>query len=512
MVLTESLSAWLRQSFARLVTEQTGLEIRAEEQVSFSTKILARTKALKLPFPEAYYQLLESKTTESLQEWQNLVVLLTNPESFFLRDKSQFNLLKNYIIPELLVRKQNSKTIRVCSAGCSTGEEAYSLAILFKELIPDLTEWNLTILGVDINPVSLKQAKAGIYRSWSFRGVDTSIQQQYFRQIHDRYQIHPQIQQMLEFEVLNLVKDPFPHPASKLKDMDLILCRNVFIYFEQSAIAHVLNKIYHALQPLGYLITGHTELHAQELLRFQTRVFSEALFYQRPDLTLNQLPSASSLNVEPLLPAKNTKPVEREKNTDVRLEQFRLKNQSSTAESIKTQKFPEPTESQLIQRTESLLKKKAYNLALQQLEKALELNSRNPYAHHLMAQILTELDEFTEAIHCCQQAIDLAQSPTAHYYLLAGIFEQQGNIKQAEQILREIIYLEPGSIVASIKLSRIYQQAGYQQQAVSMQELSFATLKQLPADKRIPELNNLTVAELMSELESAGSSGLPVKE
>jgi tetratricopeptide (TPR) repeat protein len=229
-------------------------------------------------------------------------------------------------------------------------------------------------------------------------------------------------------------------------------------------------------------------------------------------LTLNQLPSASSLNVEPLLPAKNTKPVEREKNTDVRLEQFRLKNQSSTAESIKTQKFPEPTESQLIQRTESLLKKKAYNLALQQLEKALELNSRNPYAHHLMAQILTELDEFTEAIHCCQQAIDLAQSPTAHYYLLAGIFEQQGNIKQAEQILREIIYLEPGSIVASIKLSRIYQQAGYQQQAVSMQELSFATLKQLPADKRIPELNNLTVAELMSELESAGSSGLPVKE
>lgn len=486
MQITGSLNPWLRQCFTRLVAERTGLEVREDEELAFNTKIFARTKALKLPFPEAYYQLLESQTVESDQEWQHLAVLLTNPESFFFRDKRQLDLLKKHIIPELIQRKQQSKTIRVCSAGCSTGEEPYSLAILLKELIPNLEEWNLTILGVDINPVSVEKAKAGIYRAWSFRGVDASIQQQYFKPERDRYQIQPQIRQMLDFEVLNLVKDPFPHPHSRLREMDLILCRNVFIYFGKSAIAAVLNKVYQALQPAGCLLTGHAELHAQDVSQFQTRVFSEAIVYQRPDHPLSHLPLPALIKTS--TPAKDS-----EKTTEI---------QSFSAGAIEPFQSSRLTEHELIQRAENLLRQKAYHLAVQQTEKALELNPGNAFIHHLMARILSELDDWEKAIDHCQQAIEIDHSALSSYYLLAGLFERQGKIRQAEQILKQVIQLDSGSIAAYVKLSQIYQQEGDRRQTVRMQELAFAALKPLAANRRIPELNHITVAELTANLES----------
>ena len=281
MSQTESLSVELRQAFIRLIAQHTGLEIRERDRTALSQKIFLRMKALKLLFPLHYYQLLESKTLDSYQEWQKLIIDLTNLESYFFRDKEQFNLLRNHILPELIQRKQDRKTIRICSAGCSTGEEPYSLAILLKELIPNVEQWNLTILGIDINQDALEKAQIGIYRAWSFRTVDPEIKQGYFKLINHQYQIVQPIKEMVKFEAVNLVNDPFPQPNSEMRDFDLIICRNVFIYFDQSAIAKVLDKFYLTLQPLGYLITGHAELHDQNLSQFQTRVFAESLIYQR---------------------------------------------------------------------------------------------------------------------------------------------------------------------------------------------------------------------------------------
>lgn len=283
----QSLSEGLRQAFIRLITKHTGIEIRERDKTALSEKIFLRMKAIKLDIPEIYYQLLNSSTLESNQEWQNLVILLTNIETYFFRDQEQFLLLRNHILPELIERKQNSKTIRICSAGCSSGEEPYSLAILLKELLPDLEQWNLMILGIDINQEALQKAKKGIYRPWSFRRVDREIVQRYFRLTNNHYHLTASIKQMVKFQSLNLVKELFASPDSELRQLDLIVCRNVFIYFESSAIARVLNKFYNALQPLGYLITGHTELYGQNLSQFQTKVFPESVVYQRTDNGIN---------------------------------------------------------------------------------------------------------------------------------------------------------------------------------------------------------------------------------
>jgi len=277
----EFLSAALRQAFIQLIAKQTGLELRERDQFALREKIFLRMNALKLEFPENYYHLLKSTTEDSHKEWQKLVTDLTNIESYFFRDQEQFKLLRNQILPELINRHKHKKTLRICSAGCSSGEEPYSIAILLTELIPNLEQWNLIIFGIDINQVALQKAKTGIYSPWSFRRVDEEIKKKYFRLLNKQYHIEPQIQQMINFLNLNLVKDPFPLQHSELRELDLIICRNVFIYFEASAIAKVLDKFYQALQPSGYLITGHAELYNQNVNQFQTKVFPESLVYQR---------------------------------------------------------------------------------------------------------------------------------------------------------------------------------------------------------------------------------------
>ncbi len=289
MLSTESLSEELRQAFIQLIAKHTGLKLRERDQAALTEKIFSRMKSLKIYFPYNYYQLLESHTIDSHKEWRNLVTLLTNTESYFFRDKQQFTLLRNQIFPELINRKENNKTLRIFSAGCSSGEEPYSLAILLKEIIPDLAQWNLMILGTDINQAALEKAKTGIYTSWSFRNIDVEIKQRYFCLIKNQYYIDRQIKQMVKFLNINLFKDSFPQRNSELKDIDLIVCRNVFIYFEVSAIAKVLEKFYQTLQPSGYLLTGHTELYSQNLSLFQTKVFPESLVYQRRAANLTAL-------------------------------------------------------------------------------------------------------------------------------------------------------------------------------------------------------------------------------
>lgn len=277
----EPLNIELRQAFILLIAKHTGLEIKERDQEALSEKILARTAELKLASPNHYYRLLSSFGTITKQEWLNLATSLTNTDSYFFRDREQFSLLKNRILPELIERKKIIKTLRICSAGCSSGEEPYSLAILLKELIPDLERWNLTVLGVDINQSALQKAKVGEYSAWSFRRVLPEVKQQYFRLLNDKYYLDEQIKKMVTFQVLNLINDPFPASNTAFKEMDLILCRNVFIYFDFAAIANVLNKFCHALQPFGYLLTGHAEVVNQNLGLFHTKVFPESVIYQR---------------------------------------------------------------------------------------------------------------------------------------------------------------------------------------------------------------------------------------
>lgn len=295
---TEPLSPRLKQVLLRLITERIGVVLRKNDQINFQNFILSRVHAMGFTGPEEYYLLLNASTDKGHQEWELLISKITNTESFFFRDKGQFKLLRNYIFPKIIAEKSNSKTLRICSAGCSTGEEAYSIAILLKELIPDLNNWNIKILGIDINAAAIQKAKNGVYRPWSFRGLDKSIQQRFFKENKKIFYINETIRTMVDFQVGNLLDMSFLDPFSNIVDMDLILCRNVFIYFDNSAIETILNRFYNALLPSGYLLVGHTELHGQKSNRFHIKIFEESIAYQRPMNEFTQ-PTSEFLSIKP---------------------------------------------------------------------------------------------------------------------------------------------------------------------------------------------------------------------
>ena len=184
--------------------------------------------------------------------------------------------------------------LKIWSARCSSGEEPYSLAIMVKELIPDLIDWNILILGTDINPESIEKAEQVIYDSWSFRQVEPQIQKQYLHQQKMRWEVDGQIRKLVKFRCMNLFQEAFPNQLSVLHNIDAIVCRNVFIYFNSAAIATVLEKFYQTLNPGGYLIAGHTELHGQNLGQLQPKIFPESVVYQRSENL--QIGSNSGIN------------------------------------------------------------------------------------------------------------------------------------------------------------------------------------------------------------------------
>ncbi|TAN58870.1 MAG: chemotaxis protein CheR, partial [Rhodospirillales bacterium] len=175
-------------------------------------------------------------------------------ETYFFRDQGQIDLLRLRLLPELIRRRQDTKQLSLWSAGCASGEEAYSLAMLVDMLLPERDGWDIKILGNDIDQTALAKARRGLYGQWSFRMVPPALHQRYFQQRGDRWVLDERIRRMVSFRALDLIEGPYP--GGDLRDMDLILCRNVFIYFNPGAVKGVADKLSATLSEGGYLLTG----------------------------------------------------------------------------------------------------------------------------------------------------------------------------------------------------------------------------------------------------------------
>ncbi|MBN2344090.1 MAG: hypothetical protein JXX29_13665 [Deltaproteobacteria bacterium] len=212
---------------------------------------------------------------------QGLVNKLTIGESYFFRNHPHFSALKNEIIPALIQKKEVSRSLKIWSAGSSTGEEPYSLAILLKRDFPMLNNWDVKIIATDINTDFIEKARTGTYTKWSFRGVDNPTIHRYFTERENNtYEIDPLIKQSVSFSRLNLSTIP-NHVEPHLKHCDLILCRNVLIYFQIELATRICETFSDCLNDGGYLMLGHSE--AFPALRDLKTVYSHATYYYRKE-------------------------------------------------------------------------------------------------------------------------------------------------------------------------------------------------------------------------------------
>lgn len=510
MTSTFKISFQLRQAFAESIAQKIGLEIRQVEQDSLAQKIGLRIKALQLAVPEQYYQLLSLPGLASEREWQHLAELLTNNESYFFRDRQQLNLLKNQIFPQLIKQKrqQGNLTLRIWSAGCSTGQEPYSLAIILKELLLDIDAWNLAIFGTDIDLAALNQARAGIYSEWSFRDTEPRIKQQYFELKAGNYQIEPSIRQMVTWKKLNLLSDRFPQLFSNLREIDLIVCRNVFIYFGSNTIGEILAKFYDTLRPSGYLLVGHSELAGQNLSRFQAQIFPQSLIYQRRESSSiasqnDSLPSkakqqpVSQVHKPPINPQRLVTPVQQQVKPQL-IPQLLKINVASAAQAMSAKQDAQ----RLLQQAKHLWQHKQSNLAIKKAEQALVIQPDNISACCLLGKIYLELNQPNLAIAMSDRAAAIDLMNLELNYLLAEIALNQDDLAMAKKILKKILYLDPQSIKAPIELNRLYQQVGDRPRASKMAQQAIKMLQKLPNSQILPTCNNLSVAELIFQLKT----------
>lgn len=452
-------------SFAILLDKQVGWRIAANEQEKIKNILLNRLHILKLGSLESYCTFLQQNNFASQQEWQYLIEKITILESFFLRDKGQFKLLKQQILPDLIHRNRHKKRLKIWSAGCSTGEEPYSLALLIKQLLVDYQEWEILILGTDINSSALEKAKQGIYSRWSLRGVDEDVLQ-YFQKQNDLLLLTPSIKNMVSFQKLNLLTDVFPN--SLITDIDLILCRNVFIYFTPDSIGKVLTKFSQSLSNEGYLITGHGELYQQPLPDLQALLFPESLIYKRsiassvskiepslpqPKPKINFLPQ-----IEAILPLTNTKSVLKEKERVFTKDDFI-----------------------------ELYQQGKYQEIILIAEKNIDLSSHKFDYYYWMAKAYANLGDYVNAEQKLQKALQINDLSCVCHYLLAHIKELQNDSLQAKLLLHKVLFLNNQFIPAYLDLAVLYRHEDNIIKAEKMQSNALKLLKELPKEQYIEE-------------------------
>ncbi len=261
------------------VYQHCGLHFNEDSRYLLEKRLNKRLAHHQLKSFKDYYYLLRYNPNKE-QELNEVVDALTTNETYFFREEFQLKTFTQEILPEIRKRKesQGDRRLRIWSAGCSTGEEPYTIAMLMLEL-PFLQNWQIDIIGTDISHKVLQVARKGVYGNSSFRSTDPAYQQRYFTEVDGKFRIADKVKNLVTISHLNLFDAP---RVALLGKMDIVFCRNVIIYFDPAGKKRVVESFYQRLQPEGFLLLGHSESLMNITNAFALRHFAHDMVYQRP--------------------------------------------------------------------------------------------------------------------------------------------------------------------------------------------------------------------------------------
>lgn len=262
------------------IYDHCGIYFDLNSKYILEKRLSTRMTGLNLSSYYEYYHFLKFNRGRE-QELHDIMDILTTNETYFFRESIQLKAFSDEVIPELIQIKtaRGNRSLRIWSAGCSTGEEPYTIAMLLST-IPELKGWNVEIIGTDISQKVLQQARRAVYGKSSFRATAESDLQRFFHQQDDGYKVNDSIRELVTISHLNLFD---VHRLSMLGKVDLIFCRNVIIYFDQAAKKRVIESFHSALYDGGFLLLGHSESLMNITTLFTLRHFKNDMIYQKPD-------------------------------------------------------------------------------------------------------------------------------------------------------------------------------------------------------------------------------------
>lgn len=250
-----------------------------DAKLEYLAEILrARMAQLRCDGVEHYLRLF-SRLGEGRDELRALALQLTVGETYFFRNPEQFNAVAQCAIPHIQSSRGAWRQLRVLSAGSASGEEAYSLAILMREQLPEFETWDVKICGIDVNAAALDKARIARYTEWSLRGTSGAMRERHFQQKGQDFVLQENVRKMVSFEERNLLDDD--DAFWRAGSFDIVFCRNVTMYFPTSTTRKVLARIARATTPGGFLFLGHAETLRDISNDFELRHSHDTFYYQR---------------------------------------------------------------------------------------------------------------------------------------------------------------------------------------------------------------------------------------
>jgi chemotaxis protein methyltransferase CheR len=476
----------------QLIEQRTGLQIdpqRDAHRRQDLAALLAHLEAEEAQHdPRELLRMLRVQRLDSTL-WQSVIRLLAIGETYFFRDDAQFQLLENDILPALIAQRRQQKHLHLAlwSAGCATGEEPYSLAILLRRLLPDIDQWNITLLATDLNEKALEVARRGVYRPWSFRlrHIDLSSA---FQTVTDGVQIRPEIRRMVRFECGHLLNGAaaFGSTSGLQPSFDIVFCRNVLLYFSSDQMRTAEQVLARAVNAGGWLFLGHSEtlspspdwVRQPQIPAYRKvdtgRLSPSVSFFApaRPAAT----PSHDRPQTPVLRPAALTKPAK--------------------------PASPPTAQGNKARYEQAVTAYRDYQLdTAEQLARELIFTEPNhAKALLLLAYIAADRQNMAEATSYIERALRQDRLLADAYYLRSMIYREAGDTTQAETALRAALYCQRDHVLTLYTLGKALAEANDPRASQLWQQLSIILMRH-PADAFISDYSDLRVGRLRELLD-----------
>jgi chemotaxis protein methyltransferase CheR len=502
--------------FSELVHQRFGLSFTERRRSDLERGIRHAFAASTCTDLDEYYALLQDEAKGAMDR-ERLVNALTVSETHFFRNAGHFDALFTHILPRAIERRRTLRTLRIWSAGCASGEEPYSIAMMLRILLPDVDEWSITILGTDINTESLDRARKGLYGQWAFREERAKQwRSRFFIPSDKRYELVDEVRNMVTFSRLNLMEDEYPSYETNTTLMDVIFCRNVTIYFSEYVTGQIVSRFYDALVDGGWLVVGHSEHTLGTYRRFQARSFPGAILYQRtgepttwpkdwewlvgPSVRDVQTTQASQ-DLPALTTAPSTLPTVK---TTGRAKAAPIAVPDPAPRTRVREPTPDrgilPASSEdgddPVEQARELLEYGHSERARILLLERVEGTRDRALVYTLLGQACANLGHWGEAEQWCQRAISVNRLALQAYYTLALVFQHQGHLDKAINAMRKVVYIDRTNVLGHFGLADLYRNDGQFPQALKSLDNARRLLDARAQEELIPESGGVTAGRL----------------
>lgn len=520
LLLSETeFSDWDFQRFRDHIRRRSGLFFNDRRRNDLKAGVLKAFHYSSLRSLGDYYDALCAPGSDAM--FKTLVSFLTVGETYFFR---HFDVIEREILPRLIRSHQHDRAIRIWSAGCSTGEEPFSVAMVLHHLLPEIKNWDITIMATDINVNSLQYAREGVYRPWSLRSIPASYKDRYFEKNHGLYELSPDIRTMVRFDYLNLVDDCYPSDQNGTQDIDLLFCRNVTIYFETETTIKVIDRFYRTLKDKAYLAVGHAEPSSLIYDEYETEIYSDAVIYRKDPsarrermaktgirirrdferaLTDQAAKSAMTDLTQKITRMAKTDVVEQK--TDVQRKKIRekltrrteeLERHYGKAKEQAAERRADMTESELFDSGVKHFHDKAFAQAVDRFEQVIAQSPANGRALYMLGHIHANLNDVGRAIDYCQRAIEKDSLLIEAYYLLGLILKEENRFDESVRNLKKAIYIDLEFAVGYYELAVNYFKRGDAATGKKHIRETLRILNKKSDEERVGVFDDLTVREL----------------